>query len=166
MCRAIKAWTTNAGSLTLAFGTNSALQVYWSGTLYDITPAGLTPGAVDSSGSAPGYGTGPYGLETYSVPASQAYARSWSLDTWGENLIACPRGGTLFRWQNDPTAEAVEIANAPDEITAVVTTIERQVLALGCNEEARPTSTACASGAATSRISTTGRRRPPTMRSN
>lgn len=69
------------------------------------------------------------------MPASQAYARTWSLDTWGENLIACPRAGTLYRWQNDPAVAAAAVTNAPDEITAILTTPERQVLALGCDEE-------------------------------
>jgi len=134
-CRNILSWTDNDGNVTIAFGTHSALQVLWSGAIHSITPAGLTAGAIHSSGTAPGYGTGAYGTGTYSVPASQAFARTWSLDTWGENLLASPRGGTLYHWQNDPLETAAEVANAPDEITAIATTIERQVLALGCNEE-------------------------------
>jgi hypothetical protein len=135
VCRNLKAWTDSDGNVTLAFGTHSALHVYWGSRLYGITPAGLAAGAIDTATSVPGYGNNAYGLGTYSMPASQAYARTWALDTWGENLIACPRGGTLYRWQNDPNVAAAAVANAPDEITAILTTPERQVLALGCNEE-------------------------------
>ena len=135
-CRNLLAWTDNDGNVAVAFGTHSKLQVLWNSSLYDITPAGLSAGAIHSSGTAPGYGTGTYGGGTYSVPASQAYARTWSLDTWGENLVASPRGGTLYRWQNDTGVPAAEVTSAPEEITAMLTTIERQVLALGCSEEA------------------------------
>jgi hypothetical protein len=135
ICRNVKAWTDSDGNLALAFGTHSALQLYWGSRLYDITPSGLTTGSIDTAASVPGYGNNAYGMGTYSMPASQAYARTWSLDTWGENLIACPRAGTLYRWQNDPAVVAAAVANAPDEITAILTTPERQVLALGCNEE-------------------------------
>lgn len=135
VCRNIKAWTESNSVLDIAFGTHSALQVYTAGALEDITPSGLTAGSIDNSGSAPGYGTGTYGTGTYSVPASQFYARTWSLDTWGENLVASPRGGTLYLWENNPASLATVVTNAPDEITAIMTTPERQVLALGCNEE-------------------------------
>ena len=135
VCRNIKAWTDNDAVLDIAFGTHSALQVYTNATLSTITPSGLAAGSIDNSGSAPGYGTGTYGTGTYSVPASAFYARTWSLDTWGENLIASPRGGTLYRWENNPASLAAVVTNAPDEITCILTTPERQVLALGCNEE-------------------------------
>ena len=135
VCRNVKAWTDSDGNVTLAFGTHSALQVYWGSRLYDITPSGLAAGAIDTATAIAGYGNNAYGTGTYSMPASQAHARTWSLDTWGENLIASPRGGTLYRWQNDPNVAAAAVANAPDEITAIITAPERQVLALGCNEE-------------------------------
>lgn len=135
VCRNVRVWTKSDGSLTMAFGTHSALQVYFAGALSDITPSGLTAGSEDSSGDAPGYGTGTYGTGLYSTPDSVYYARTWSLDVWGENLVAVPRGGTLYLWENDPTDDATVVTNAPDQITAMLVTPERQVLALGCNEE-------------------------------
>ncbi len=135
VCRNIKSWTNNDGSRILAFGTHSALQLYFAGTLSDITPAGLSAGSIDSSGEAPGFGTGTYGTGPYSNPESTFFPRTWSLDTWGENLVANPRGGKIYRWENDPGVDAAEVTNAPDEISALLVTPERQVLALGCNEE-------------------------------
>jgi hypothetical protein len=40
VCRNALAWTETSAGLNIAFGTHSALQVYVSGALYDITPAG------------------------------------------------------------------------------------------------------------------------------
>lgn len=137
VCRNIKAWTDLSGSVDIAFGTHSALMVYALSTLSDITPSGLAAGAIDNAGTAgPGYGTGTYGMGTYSVPTSQSFARTWSQDTWGQNLVVSPRGGTLYLWENDPAVPAAEVTNAPDEINAILTTPQRQVMALGCNEEA------------------------------
>lgn len=135
VCRNVLAWTTVAAGLTYAFGEHNALEVYVSGALADITPAALSDGNIDSAGSAPGYGTGGYGDGTYSTPDSAFYARTWSLDTWGENLVAVPRGDTLYLWENDPGTEAAAVTNAPDEIAVMLVTPERQVLALGCSEE-------------------------------
>jgi len=54
---------------------------------------------LESDGFLYGYGVGPYGEETYGTPRStstfRGFARSWSLDNWGEDLIASPNGGTL-----------------------------------------------------------------------
>src|SRR5215831_11050250 len=135
-CRNIKTWTTTNGSVCLAFGTHSALQVWWNGALSTITPAGLATGSIDATGSSPGYGSGAYGSSTYSTPPSLAYCRTWSLDTWGQNLLACPRAGTLYQWLNDPLVAAAAVTNAPARIDGgILTTSERQVLAFGCNEE-------------------------------
>lgn len=135
VCRNILGWTNIAGVQNIAFGTHNALQVHVGGTLADITPAGLAPGAVDTSGGGPGYGTGTYGSGTYSVPSSLFTLRTWSLDTWGETLLAVPRGGTIFQWMNEVGTAAASVANAPSEISAMLVTPERQILALGCNEE-------------------------------
>lgn len=58
---------------------------------------------------------------------------NWSLASWGDTLLACPSGGTLYEQSGSSTATAV--TNAPDAITYMLVTPQRQVLALGCNEE-------------------------------
>ncbi len=62
---------------------------------YDyMLPAGLA----DGTGGA-GYGTGAYSVGGYGLPSSTVYyPRTWSLDNWGQNLLACPRGGGLYEW--------------------------------------------------------------------
>lgn len=132
VCRNTLAWTEQVAGTNIAFGTESALQVYVSGTLATVTPAGLTSGAIDATGGSGGWGTGTWGSGTWSSPSAVYYPRTWSLETWGGTLLASPRGGTLYQWSNDPAVVATAVSNAPAEITAMLVTPQRQVLAIGC----------------------------------
>lgn len=111
--RAAKNWTTSAGSEFTAYGTNGAVGLYVRNvglaTQHDITPS----------------------------PAPSASI--WSFDLWGDYLIAHPGSGTLYVWQNNTGARASEITQAPNTISAMLVTPQRQILALGCNEEASGT---------------------------
>lgn len=134
-CRAVMPWTDNDGVLNIAFGTHTHLYVHVDGTLADITPATFTPGAQDGAG-APGYGAGPYGDGGYGEsPIGSYFPLTWSLARWGEQLLACPRHQSIFLWANNPASVATRVANAPDNISYMLVTPERQVLAFGCNEE-------------------------------
>ncbi|MBL8771150.1 MAG: hypothetical protein JNK30_07175, partial [Phenylobacterium sp.] len=135
VCRTVLPWTDNLGALMGAFGTHSALQVYRGGELFDITPVGLAAGAEHGTGTT-GYSTGAYGVGGYSEPsASDYFARTWALDTYGESLMANPRGETIYWWQNDTGTPAEPLTGAPDEVTYMLVTESRQVMAIGCNEE-------------------------------
>ena len=83
ICRALHYWYDLSTLPYLAAGTHSTLEIM-SGSpgniLHDITPAGLIPGEISS-------GPKPYSL------------RIWSLDNFGQDLLACPSGGALYRWQ-------------------------------------------------------------------
>lgn len=53
-----------------------------------------------------GYGIGTYGTGTYGLGAGSSVqtgtsitATNWSLDTWGQTLIACPEGGAIYYWE-------------------------------------------------------------------
>lgn len=135
VCRNLLPWTEIDGATVIAFGTHTSLLVHKDGALHDITPLTLSAGNEHSSSGSPGYGSGLYGMGTYSSPASDYFARTWSLATYGQTLIASPRGGTIYQWMNDVLVPAAAVANAPDQCTAVLVTPERQVLAFGCNEE-------------------------------
>lgn len=69
-----------------------------------------------------GYGLGPYGGGSYGSPitisedeAAAQEIRIWSLDNWGEDLIASPRGGRIYVWDKSvgPATRAQLIANSP-----------------------------------------------------
>lgn len=135
VCRTVLPWTDNMGALLAAFGTHSKLQLYRGGALFDITPTGLAAGAEHGTGTA-GYSTGAYGVGGYSDPSTDDYfARTWALDTWGESLMANPRGETIFWWQNNTAVVAAPLTGAPASVTFMLVNDQRQVMALGCNEE-------------------------------
>jgi hypothetical protein len=99
-----------------------------------------------------GYGIGGYGLGGYGtgVPpvaalGSELYAEDWTLDNWGEILIACPSGltfgpavsdplgGPIYTWSpqtNDPTLSI--IAEAPIANAGIFVAMpQRQIIAWG-----------------------------------
>lgn len=65
--------------------------------------------------------------------------RRWTLDNFGEILIANNRGARIFAWPyyfGSQLAAAVPIPNAPTRCLAIAVTPERAILACGCNDEA------------------------------
>lgn len=139
VCRGVFPWTDNAGVLNVGFGTHSRLQLWRGGELFNITPAaGFTVGAVDGAGSA-GYGTGGYGVGGFGQPSATDYfPLTWSFGAWGQQLLASPRGQTIFAWTNNTASPAAALANAPAKVTHMLVAPLNggyQVFALGCNEE-------------------------------
>lgn len=102
---AILEWKTNASIAHVAYGGSTSLHVEKTGALFDITPAGVF------SGSA------------------------WTLANYGETLIANISGLKTYQWSLNTAAVAVQVTNAPVNATTILVTPERQLLALGCNEE-------------------------------
>lgn len=139
VCRAVFPWTDNAGTLNIAFGTHSTLELWRGGEMYDLTPtAGFTAGAIDGAGSA-GFGTGGYGVGGYGLPSeSDFFPMTWSFGAWGQHLLASPRNQTIFAWTNDTAQKAQALAGAPARVTYMLVAPLNggyQVFALGCNEE-------------------------------
>lgn len=135
VCRNVLPWNDNDGISNIAFGTHTHLQVFKAGSLYDITPSGLAAGAEHGAGG-PGYGAGPYGEGNYGEPSTDDYfPRTWSLANYGQALMANPRRGGLYIWENDTANDATLVSQAPESIVCILVTPERQVLAFGCNEE-------------------------------
>jgi hypothetical protein len=135
VCRTVFPWSGLDSNLSIAFGTHSHLQVWVGGELADITPEDLTPGQIDGTGGS-GYGTGAYGVGAWGEPSTTEYfPRTWSFGAWGEQLVASPRDGTVYHWENGMATRATAIANAPANITYLLVTPTDQLMALGCNEE-------------------------------
>ncbi len=85
-----------------------------------------------------GYGTGTYGAGFYGIgdPASGILKdlRIWSLDNFGEDLLASPNGEELYHWDRDtgPTSRAVLVPEAPSSIQRMLISPEaRHVIAFG-----------------------------------
>jgi hypothetical protein len=140
--RAMISWLDNSSDSYLASGTHNKLYyVNPSQTVYDITPSGLTAGNVNGSLNL-GYGGGFYGHGNWSsAPTSSgvyAEATTWSLDTWGEYLMACSsKDGKIYEWQLNTGVVAQVVANAPVNNKGLVVTEERFVFALGAGGNPR-----------------------------
>lgn len=135
VCRNAFGWTNTSGDLSFAFGTHAGLEIWTGGALFTITPTGLAPGLVDGTGGG-GFGTGAFSTGGYSEPSQSEYLpRTWALAAWGRTLVASPRGGRLYAWENAPASPAAPVANAPAKISHMLVAPTDQVFALGCNEE-------------------------------
>lgn len=100
----------------------------------------LLPSAIEGAAVSGGYGiglygTGPYGGATL-IPTPYSL-RQWSMDSWGEDLLASPSNGPIYIWQppigyDNP---ATVIPKAPDaSVTMFVSSASRQIIALGCTD--------------------------------
>ena len=114
--RAMHAWVDNSVNSRIAMGTyNKLWYVNVGGATKDITPPTFELGAVAALTNT-GYGGGYYGTSLYSRkrPYSGVFqeADSWTLDNWGEYLIACSTSdGRIFEWDLDETVGTEEITN-------------------------------------------------------
>lgn len=86
-------------SFTITAASNATSTVTTpAGGGVDFTAA-FTPGAVDGTGGI-GFGTGTYGTGPYGQPSVTDFLPTvWSLDNFGETLLANRRGGPLQIWQ-------------------------------------------------------------------
>lgn len=83
----------------------------------------------------PGWGSGMWGNGAWSAIASSiTHARTWTLETWGEDLIATHYNGSIYLWDSSGgvTSRATLIAGAPTNNKAVSMSLEsRHLIALG-----------------------------------
>lgn len=140
--RSIISWEENDGTRQIAAGTYNNLYVIGSGGVStEITPAGLTAGRIDANINT-GYGGGLYGQEEYGLPRSDTEiilsATTWSLENWGEYLLAMSSDdGKLYEWQGNVATDAALITNAPTSCTGMMVTEERFVVCFGADGDPR-----------------------------
>jgi hypothetical protein len=117
------------GSATLAFLINKGLQ---------------------SNQAAIGWGSGGYGRQGYGTPLSAATSGTaaldqWSLDNWGEDLVACRRGSNIFTWSeaggltattpNRASVRAVTVSSSPSVNNFIlVSQPSRHLISFGCTD--------------------------------
>jgi hypothetical protein len=87
-----------------------------------------------------GYGVGYYGEGGYGtgypitgVSGNPITAIDWTLDNWGEDLVACPYGGDIYVWSPNfgyPSAQAISDA-PPVNAGMFVAMPQRQIMAWG-----------------------------------
>jgi hypothetical protein len=140
--RGMHAWTSLSGSEWIATASYNKLTVATgSGVITDITPADLVDGVLDAQVPT-GYGSGAFGLGFYGTErigqGNYGEATTWSLDNWGENLVACSTDdGRLLEWDLNVSNDAAAIANAPTNNSGLFVTEERFLFALAAGGNAR-----------------------------
>ena len=143
-CRGFITWRDNTANRWIAAGTHTKLYAMnEAGTLKEITPTGFTAGIANAV-STTGYGYSTYGTLAYGTARQDTGtitpATTWSMDTWGEYLVACSNAdGKLYEWQlgfTTPTLAAA-ITNAPVNNKALLVTQERILFALGAGGNPR-----------------------------
>ena len=87
-----------------------------------------------------GFGAGNWSESTWGTPRTLSSfltaARIWSLDTWGEDMIACPRDGGIYVWDTSTGTgtRATIISGAPAEAKQIMVSQENQhLIALGAH---------------------------------
>jgi hypothetical protein len=107
-------------------------------TIYVEIPPGLA-----NAQMALGYGIGGYGEGTYGTARTESSVwfdpYYWSLDNFGQVMIASPSGGRIYAWDpaTHPRVRAEEVqGDAPVSNRFVFVTQERFVIALGSNPDA------------------------------
>lgn len=134
--RGMVGWKDLSDDRWIAGGTYNKLYVYTNGSIQnDITPTGLTEGLIDATNSV-GYGNNVFGTSYYGVRRPDGDfpepATTWSLDTFGENLLACSSDdGKVYQWELDVNTNATVVSNAPIDNTSIVVTEERFLFCLG-----------------------------------
>ncbi len=92
-----------------------------------------------------GWGVGTWGSGTWGTPRTGSgillNVQQWSLQNWGQDLLANVRGGSIYVWS--PTsgtgARAQLISAAPSIVDHILVTDEqRHLMAFGCSEEGGP----------------------------
>lgn len=137
--RAIFTWRANDNQSWAGLGSNEGLFVMnRPGTISDITPVGFVPTAADAT-TGGGYGRGKYGRGRYGTPRPDVLntipVRVWSLDNWGEYLVAC-YGDDIYEWTLNTATPAAVIVNAPTA-EAVLVTEQRSMMAIGAGGDPR-----------------------------
>lgn len=81
-----------------------------------------------------GWGAGTWGTGTWGTPRTDGITveiRFWSLQEYGNDILANPFLGGLFLWEEATDARAEVVSGAPTSIRAMFLTGERFIMALG-----------------------------------
>jgi len=130
--------TTNTFTFSAAnTATSSAGPVSInSGNIQSTFYVALGPQPTGSGFGVGGFGTGGFGVGTTqpSVPGTPITATDWTLDNFGQDLIACPAGGAIYYWQPGGQLQNAQIVGGDGPLVnngIFVAMPQRQVVAYG-----------------------------------
>ena len=126
--------STTAAASDSHVGTATAKFLLHTGTNVAIQGLGYGAGIYNA-------GTSTTGMRAWNQPASSSNITfrntQWSIDNWGEDLVACRRGGRIYYFDSsDTTPERATLISASPTATnyIVVSPNDRHLIALGTNE--------------------------------
>ncbi len=141
---------TITGSKSGATATISAKTTLWTGTLTGGTSgATSTISSVTETNNVDGGATVAYGESTFgtsvwggseSLFSSVREAATWSFAAWGEDLIACPRGGKIYALDTSAfigatTTNLAPISGAPSSALGIfMSDTNRTLIAFGAHD--------------------------------
>ncbi len=96
---------------------------------YTITHGSNATSSVSGGGGSPNFR---YNIATGAIAASTSSTpRTWSLDNYGQQLLACPYNDTIYIYDPTVGGRAYPMYGAPSNVLAMFVTPERFVFALG-----------------------------------
>lgn len=124
---------TDANTYVITASGNASSTASGGGTVTAVYA--WTVGLIDGTGGA-GYGTGTFGTGLYGANnyIAEYWPRTWTLDHWGQNLLAAPRNGRIYEWSLNTGTPAAAVANAPARVGGIFVTPERILVATGSND--------------------------------
>jgi hypothetical protein len=142
---------TLTGAVSGATGTISSATTLWTGTLTGTssgataTISAVAETGVITGGATTAWGDGTWGSSVWggseSLYSNVTDPTTWTLATWGEDLIGCPRGGKIYildtsAWEGDPaTNMALISANAPSDALGIfMNSDNRTLVAYGAHD--------------------------------
>ena len=107
-----------------------------SGNVRSLFYIAIGPQPQGSGFGVGGFGAGGFGLGTTqpSVPGTSITTNDWTLDNFGQDLVACPDGGAIYYWQPDGQLQNAQIVggNSPLVNNGIFVAMpERQIVAYG-----------------------------------
>jgi hypothetical protein len=119
---------------------NAAADGGGTPTFNYLLPVGLLNATQGSGWGSGGWGNGTWGTPRIGASAGVVFPRLWTIDNWGENMLANPRGAAgIFQWvaATGTTVRAVALSGAPTTANGVVVAAPVQIaVAFGCNPPA------------------------------
>jgi hypothetical protein len=107
-----------------------------SGNVESLFYIAIGPQPTSTGFGVGGFGAGGFGVGTSqpSVPGTAITATNWTLDNFGQDLVACPTGGAIYYWQPDGQLQNAQIVggNSPLVNNGIFVAMpERQIVAYG-----------------------------------
>ena len=124
-----------ANSATSTVGPTTATVIN-GGLIQSTFYVAIGPQPIGTGFGVGGYGVGGFGVGTTqpNVPGTAITATDWTLDNFGQDLIACPAGGAIYYWDPSGQLQNAQIVggNGPLVNSGIFVAMpERQVIAYG-----------------------------------